>query len=51
MGYRIPAEVSPALIKAVLQISELPRLCGAQGSWNVAKAMKVVIPELRHSDG
>lgn len=50
MGLTIPPEASPALVKAVLQISELPGLFGAQGSWNVVRAMKVAIPYLRHSD-
>ncbi|HKD39408.1 MAG TPA: hypothetical protein VKB87_03870 [Myxococcaceae bacterium] len=50
IGHAIPAEASPALVKAVLQTSELPGLFGAQKSWNVLRAMKVVIPRFRHSD-
>jgi hypothetical protein len=49
IGYPIPGEASPALATAVLQMSELPRPFSAQGSWNVVRAMKVVIPHLRHS--
>jgi hypothetical protein len=50
VGHPIPADASPALVKALLRVSALPGLFGSQKSWTFFTAMKLAMPYLGHSD-